>query len=87
MTLVDRYLARQMLIPVLGAVAALTAVAVLSQTLSALDVVVQHGQSPWVLIKITALALPPLFSLILPISLFVGALIASGTGCRPNRRW
>ncbi|HWE46383.1 MAG TPA: LptF/LptG family permease [Caulobacteraceae bacterium] len=76
MTLVDRYLARQMLIPVLGAVAALTAVAVLSQTLSALDVVVQHGQSPWVLLKITVLALPPLFSLILPISLFVGALIA-----------
>ncbi|HEY3813025.1 MAG TPA: LptF/LptG family permease [Caulobacteraceae bacterium] len=76
MTLVDRYLARQMLIPVLGAVTALTAVAILSQTLSALDVVVQHGQSPWVLIKITALALPPLFSLILPISLFVGALIA-----------
>src|ERR1700761_5124430 len=76
MTLVDRYLSRQMLIPVLGAVAALTAVAILSQTLSALDVVVQHGQSPLVLMKITALALPPLMSLILPISLFVGALIA-----------
>jgi lipopolysaccharide export system permease protein len=65
-----------MLIPVLGAVAALTAVATLSQTLSALDVVVQHGQNPLVLMKITALALPPLESLILPISLFVGALIA-----------
>ncbi len=76
MTKIDRYLYRQILIPVLGAVAALTAVATLSQTLSALDVVVQHGQNPWVLIKITALALPPLESLILPISLFVGALIA-----------
>ena len=76
MNLVDRYLHRQILIPVLGAVAALTAVATLSQTLSALDVVVQHGQSPWVLLKVTALALPPLLSLILPISLFVGALIA-----------
>jgi lipopolysaccharide export system permease protein len=76
MTLVDRYLYRQILIPVLGAVAALTAVATLSQTLSALDVVVRNGQSPWVLMKVTALALPPLLSLILPISLFVGALIA-----------
>jgi lipopolysaccharide export system permease protein len=76
MNLVDRYLYRQMLMPVLGAVAALTAVATLSQTLTALSVIVQNGQSPWVLIKITALALPPLLSLILPISLFVGALIA-----------
>lgn len=76
MILVERYLFRQLSIPVLGAMAALTAVAVLSQTLSALDVIVQHGQSPWTLIKITALAMPPLLALILPVALFVGALIA-----------
>lgn len=74
--LVEKYLFRQLLIPVLGAVAALTAVATLSQTLTALDVIVEHGQSAWILIKITLLALPPLMSLILPISLFVGALLA-----------
>lgn len=74
--LVEKYLFKQLSIPVLGAVAALTAVALLSQTLTALDVIVEHGQSAWILIKITLLALPPLLSLILPISLFVGALLA-----------
>ena len=74
--LVEKYLFRQLLIPVAGAVLALTAVATLSQSLTALDVVVERGQNAWVLIKITALALPPLVSLILPISLFVGTLLA-----------
>jgi lipopolysaccharide export system permease protein len=74
--LVEKYLFRQLLVPVLGAVAALTAVATLSQTLTALDVIVENGQSAWTLFKITGLALPPLLSLILPISLFVGALLA-----------
>jgi lipopolysaccharide export system permease protein len=75
MILVERYLFRQLAIPVMGALAALTAVATLSQTLSFLSVIVQNGQSPWVLIKITALAMPPLLALILPIALFVGLLI------------
>lgn len=72
----DKYLFRQLFKPIAGAALALTAVAMLSQTLSALDVVVEHGQSAWVLMKITALALPPLISLIAPVALFVGALLA-----------
>ncbi len=75
MTLVERYLFRQLTLPVLGAVVALAAVATLSQTLSALDVIVQNGQSPVVLAKLTALALPPVISMILPVAVFVGALI------------
>jgi lipopolysaccharide export system permease protein len=76
MTLIEKYLFRQILGPVLGALAALTAVAILSQSLSALDIIVERGQSPWVLIKVTLLAMPQLLSLVLPIGVFVGALLA-----------
>ncbi|HYE43639.1 MAG TPA: LptF/LptG family permease [Caulobacteraceae bacterium] len=76
MTLVERYLFRQLLTPIGWAILALTAVALLSQSLSTLDVIVERGQSPWVLAKVTFLALPRLMSMILPIAAFVGALIA-----------
>src|SRR5262245_45704987 len=76
MTLIEKYLFRQLLGPVLGALAALTAVAILSQSLSALDIIVERGQSPLVLIKVTLLALPQLLSLVLPIGLFIGSLLA-----------
>lgn len=76
MTLVERYILRQLLIPIGWAVLALSAVALLSQSLSTLDIIVERGQSPWVLFKVTALALPRLLSMILPIAAFVGALLA-----------
>ncbi|HYF21909.1 MAG TPA: LPS export ABC transporter permease LptF [Caulobacteraceae bacterium] len=76
MTLIEKYLFRQLLVPVLAAVAALLAVGVLSQSLSALDIIVERGQSAWVLFKVTFLALPLLVSMILPIAVFVGALVA-----------
>jgi lipopolysaccharide export system permease protein len=76
MTLIEKYLFRQLLGPVLGALAALTAVAILSQSLSALDIIVERGQSPLVLVKVTLLALPQLLSLVLPIGVFIGSLLA-----------
>lgn len=76
MTVIERYLFRQLLIPVLAATAALAGVAILSQSLSMLDIIVERGQSAWVLLKVTLLALPQLLSMILPIAVFVGALIA-----------
>lgn len=76
MRLIDTYLFRQMLWPTVGAVSALTAVALLSQTLSTLDIIVDQRQSVWVFLKIVALGLPSLFPLVLPIALFVAALVA-----------
>jgi len=76
MTFVERYLFRQLLIPIAWAIAALTAVAMLSQSLSTLDVIVERGQSAWVLLKVTFFALPRLISIILPVAVFVGGLIA-----------
>jgi lipopolysaccharide export system permease protein len=76
MILLERYLLRQLLIPTLLALAALTVVAFLSQSLSALSLIVNDRQSLVVFLKVTALALPELISLILPVAVFVAAVIS-----------
>ncbi len=76
MKLIDRYLFRQLLGPTLLATAALSGVAVLSQSLSALDLIVHQGQSAAVFFKITLLGVPSLISMILPIAIFVATLVA-----------
>ena len=76
MTLIQRYLFRQIALPVAGACASLAGIGVLSQSLEQLEVIVERGQSVWVMLKLTLLAVPQLFAVILPIGLFVGALIA-----------
>ncbi len=76
MTLIQRYLFRQISLPVLAACASLTGIGILSQSLEQLEVIVERGQSVWVMLKLTLLAVPQLFAVILPIGLFVGALIA-----------
>jgi lipopolysaccharide export system permease protein len=76
MTLIQKYLFRQISLPVAAACVSLAGIGVLSQTLDQLEIIVERGQSVWVLLKLSLLALPQLFSVILPIGLFVGALIA-----------
>jgi lipopolysaccharide export system permease protein len=51
-------------------------VALLSQSLQALDLIVNQGQSAAVFLKITLLGLPSLVSMILPIAIFVASLVA-----------
>ena len=76
MRTLDRYIFRQLLAPVLGAVAALTAIALLSQSLAQFDLIVERGQSAWTFLKVTLYSLPQLAGLIFPIALFVGTLVA-----------
>lgn len=76
MTLIQGYLFRQITRPVVGACAALAGIGILSQSLDQLEIIVERGQSVWVMIKLTLLAVPQLLAVILPIGLFVGALIA-----------
>jgi len=76
MRLIDRYLLRQLLGPVALATLALTAVALLSQSLAGLDLIVNQRQSALVFLKITLLYMPQLINLILPIAVFVAALVA-----------
>src|SRR5665213_1772830 len=76
MCLIDRYLFRQLLGPTLLATAALSAVALLSQLLSGLDILVDQRQSPWVFAKIALLAMPQLIVMILPVAVLVATLVA-----------
>jgi lipopolysaccharide export system permease protein len=76
MTLIQRYLFRQIGRPVAAACAALAGIGILSQSLDQLEIIVERGQSVWVMLKLTLLAVPQLLAVILPIGLFVGALIA-----------
>jgi lipopolysaccharide export system permease protein len=76
MRLIDRYLFRQLLGPTLLATAALTGVAILSESLSALGVLLDQRQSPLVFAKVVLLAMPQLVVLILPVAVLVAGLIA-----------
>lgn len=75
MRLIDRYLLRQLLTPTLWAVAAATGLALLSTSLTQLDLIVAGGQNALVFLKATALAMPQLINMVLPVSVFVAALI------------
>ncbi|WP_298328062.1 LptF/LptG family permease [Asticcacaulis sp.] len=76
MRTIEGYISRQMRTPILGAIAALTAIAILSQSLTQFDVIVERGQSLSTFLKITFLALPQLSGLIFPVAIFVGTLVA-----------
>jgi lipopolysaccharide export system permease protein len=75
MRLIEKYLFRQMLWPTLAATTALCAVGLLSQTLSQLDILVNQHQSIEVFLKLIALSMPQMLAMVLPIALFVAALI------------
>ncbi|HEY7900254.1 MAG TPA: LPS export ABC transporter permease LptF [Caulobacteraceae bacterium] len=76
MPLIDRYLLRQLAGPVLLSAAALSGVALLSESLSALDVIVDQRQSVPIFLKVIVLAMPQLVAMILPVAVLVGALVA-----------
>jgi len=76
MRLIERYFFRQLLGPTFLATTALCAVALLGRSLSELEIIVDQRQSALIFLKIIALALPQLLNLILPIAVFVAALVA-----------
>lgn len=76
MRLIERYFFRQLLGPIFLATTALCAVALLGRSLSELEIIVDQRQSALIFAKIIALALPQLLNLILPVSVFVAALVA-----------
>lgn len=76
MRLIERYLFRQLLTPTLLAAAALGAVGLLSQSLGRLDIIIEQRQTALVYLQVIVLAMPQLMNLILPIALFVAALVA-----------
>jgi lipopolysaccharide export system permease protein len=75
MRLIQRYLFRQLLGHTLVATAALTGVAVLTASLSALDVLVNDRQSPMIFAQITLLATPQIMAMILPLAVCIAGLV------------
>ena len=76
MRLIERYFFRQLLGPTFLATTALCLVALLGRSLSELEIIVDQRQSALLFIKVILLALPQLLNLILPVAVFVGALVA-----------
>src|ERR1700761_9145571 len=76
MTLIERYLFRQLLQPTLGAAAAMAGVAMMLEMLTALDLVIDQHQNALVFAKLVVLQLPTMAPLILSIALFIALLWA-----------
>ncbi len=76
MRLIDRYLFIQLLWPTVLAVAALSGLAILSESLSALDILVDQRQSALIFIKIILLAMPQLIAMIMPVAVLLSAVVA-----------
>ena len=72
----DRYIIRQITGPFLFFVLVFTGVIWLTQSLRVIDTVVNNGQSAWVFAEFTALLLPMVLSVVLPISAFAATLYA-----------
>ncbi|MEM7058286.1 MAG: LPS export ABC transporter permease LptF [Pseudomonadota bacterium] len=73
---IDRYIFRQILGPFLFFVLVFTGVIWLTQSLRVIDTVVNNGQSATVFLEFTALLLPMVLSIVLPVSVFAAVLFA-----------
>lgn len=74
MTHLQRYFFRQALWPLIVAGAALTGLALLTQSLSSISLLIEESRGAFLFFYVTALALPQLVSLIIPIALFIGII-------------
>lgn len=74
MILVQRYFFRQFLWPFVTAVAAFAGLALLTQSLSNVDLISGYSEAALTFIWVTVLALPHLTALLVPIALFVATL-------------
>lgn len=72
----DRYIFRQIVGPFLFFVMVFTGIIWLTQSLRVIDTVVNNGQSARVFLEFTALLLPMVLSIVLPISAFAAVLYA-----------
>ncbi len=74
--MIERYILRQALWPLIASVATLGFLALLTQSVSTLDLIIEQRQSLFTYLQITMLAMPQLVALILPIALFVATIYA-----------
>jgi lipopolysaccharide export system permease protein len=72
----QRYLFVQLLAPFGATLAGLTTVALLTQSLTQMDILIERGQSPVTLVLISLLAIPQFVAVIAPIALFAAVALA-----------
>ncbi len=76
MSLLQRYFWTQALWPLIISLSALAGLALLTQSLSTLDLIVENRQSAVTFLYITVLALPQLIGIIMPLAVFMAVLYA-----------
>lgn len=76
MTLLQNYLRKQGFWPLILTLSALAMLAILTQSLSTLDLIVENRQSAATFFYITLLAMPQLIAIILPLAVFIAILYA-----------
>lgn len=76
MNTVAAYIFRQALGPLLAILGALAAIAILTQGLNQLDIIITNRSAGWAFAWVTILALPQLISLILPLAVFIATVYA-----------
>lgn len=72
----QRYFFRQIMWPFIVALAALTGLAILTQSLASISLLVDDKRGLFVFVYVTVLALPQLLSLVIPIALFIAVTYA-----------
>lgn len=76
MNTISAYVFRQVLGPLLAILGALAAIAILTQGLNQLDIIITNRRAGFAFAWVTILALPQLVSLVLPIAMFVAVVYA-----------
>lgn len=76
MNTLSAYIFRQALAPLLAILGALAAIAILTQGLNQLDIIITNRNAGWAFAWVTILALPQLLSLILPMAVFIATVYA-----------
>jgi lipopolysaccharide export system permease protein len=77
-TRLDRYLAREILLPFAAALLFLTQLLLASQILAQADVLFGGGVSPWDVVRILADLVPHLLEYVLPVAFLLGAVLGVG---------
>lgn len=76
MTGLQKYILRQVFMPLVAILAALTAIAILTQGLAQLDIIADQRRGGLTFLVITLLAVPQLLALILPLAVFFSVVYA-----------
>ncbi|MFC0283219.1 LPS export ABC transporter permease LptF [Camelimonas abortus] len=76
MTLIERYIFRNVFTGFVSCLLALTLVIWITESLKQMDLLTGKGQTLWVFFSVTLLSLPALVAVIAPVALFIGAVYA-----------